>query len=333
MSSDPALAAAGSVTGRLRDLSVGHARIVGPLLALLAAGVLILVATITTPTFLTYDNILVIVRQASITGIMALGMTFITISGNFFSLSVEQTAAVSAIVFAEAMAHNWGLAASLLGTLAVAGAIGAVQGGVISLGVNPIVTTLAAGSVLYGLAAMITGNQIIQIRTGSGTWIGQGRPLGIPTQSWAFVILTVVAAIVLRRARFGRAVTLVGANRRTARASGLRVREATIMAFVVSALAAGVAGIFVASQIRQGLVKQFDNANIDVIAAVLIGGTAVAGGEGSMLRTAFGALFISLLTNYMILRNFSFGIRTATEGMVVVIAVCAFHLLRTKERT
>jgi simple sugar transport system permease protein/ribose transport system permease protein len=208
-----------------------------------------------------------------------------------------------------------------------------VQGGVISLGVNPIVTTLAAGSVLYGLAAMITGNQIIQIRTGSGTWIGQGRPLGIPTQSWAFVILTVVAAIVLSRARFGRAVTLVGANRLTARASGLRVREATILAFVVSALAAGVAGIFVASQIRQGLVKQFDGANIDVIAAVLIGGTAVAGGEGSMYRTAVGALFISLLTNYMILRNYSFGIRTATEGMVVVIAVCAFHLLRTKEST
>jgi simple sugar transport system permease protein/ribose transport system permease protein len=333
MSTNPALGVIENLSGRLRTMSIGHARIVGPLLALLAAGTLILVAAITTPTFLTYDNILVIVRQASITGIMALGMTFITISGNFFSLSVEQTAAVSSIVFAQLMSHSWGLAGSLVGTLAVAAAIGAVQGGVISLGVNPIVTTLAAGSVLYGLAAMITGNQIIQIRTGSGTWIGQGRPLGIPTQSWAFVILTVVAAIVLSRARFGRAVTLVGANRLTARASGLRVREATILAFVVSALAAGVAGIFVASQIRQGLVKQFDGANIDVIAAVLIGGTAVAGGEGSMYRTAVGALFISLLTNYMILRNYSFGIRTATEGMVVVIAVCAFHLLRTKEST
>lgn len=331
MGTEPAVAPGATVFGRLRTASPGRQRIAGSLLALLAGGVLVFVATITTPTFLTYDNILVIVRQASITGIMALGMTFITISGNFFSLSVEQTAAVSSIVFAQAMSNNWGLAASLLGTLAVAAAIGAVQGGVISLGVNPIVTTLAAGSVLYGLAAMITGNQIIQIRTGSGTWIGQGRPLGIPTQSWAFVILTVTAAILLRRTRFGRAVTLVGANRHTAKASGLRVREATIGAFVVSALGAGVAGIFVASQIRQGLVKQFDGANIDVIAAVLIGGTAVAGGEGSMLRTALGALFISLLTNYMILRNYSFGIRTATEGVVVVIAVCAFHLLRKKE--
>jgi len=333
MSVKPVVAQPESTPSLARLVPHSRRRFVAPAIAFAAVLVVVLIGALTTPAFLTYDNILVIFRQASITGIMALGMTFITISGSFFSLSVEQTAAVSAIVFAEAMAHGWGLALSLVATLVVAALIGAVQGGVISLGVNPIVTTLAAGSVLYGLAAMITGNKIVQIRTGSGTWIGQGRPLGIPTQVWAFLILTAIAGIVLRGARFGRLVTLVGANRHAAEASGLRVRWATVAAFVVSAVAAGVAGIFVAAQIRQGLVKQFDGANIDVIAAVLVGGAAVAGGEGSMVRTALGALLISVLTNFMILRDYSFGVRTAAEGVVVVVAVCTFHLLRRRELT
>jgi ribose transport system permease protein len=333
VSTEPALAPSAARErwlARVVPERVDRQRVIGPAIALSAVAIVLAIGAATTPVFLTWDNILVIVRAASITGIMALGMTFVTISGNFFSLSVEQTAALSAIVFAEAMAHDWGLAAAIAVTLAIAGAIGAVQGGVISLGVNPIVTTLAAGGVLYGLAAWITGAEIVQIRTGSGTWIGQGRPLGIPTQSWAFVILTAVAAIVLRKARFGRLVTLVGANRRTARASGLRVREATVAAFVLSTLAAGIAGIFVAAQIRQGLVKQFDGANIEVFAAVLVGGTAVAGGDGSMLRTALGTLFIGILTNFMLLRNYSFGVRTFVVGIVVAVAVSAFHLLRRR---
>ncbi len=301
-----------------------------PAVALVAVGVVLAIGGLTSDAFLTYSNFLNIIRQGAVIGIMALGMTFVTISGNFFSLSVEQTAAVSSITFAEALSHGWGLAAALVVTLVVATLIGTMQGGVISLGVNPIVTTLAAGGVLYGLAAWITDNQIIQIRGGSGSWIGHGRPGGVPTQSWAFIILTIVAAVVLAKFRFGRLVTLVGANRDAAQASGLRVRRATIAAFLLSGLAAGIAGILVAAQIRQGIVNQFSNQNFDVIAAVLVGGTAVQGGEGSMFRTALGTVFISLLSNYMILQNWTFGLRTFVEGVVVVAAVCGFHLLRRR---
>jgi ribose transport system permease protein len=305
-------------------------RYVAPVLVLGAVIALLVVGGITTPAFLGWDNIQVIIRAASITGIIALGMTFITLSGNFFSLSVAQTASLTAILFAFAMRDGWPLAAALVAALLASIVIGAVQGGVVALGVNPIVTTLGAGGALYGFAAWITNNEIISFKTGSGVWVGQGRPLGIPTQSWAFVILTVVGIIVLRKTRFGRQVMLVGANRNTARAAGVRIGQVTLAAFVLSSLAAGIAGIFVASQIRQGIVTQFNGAEFEAIAAILVGGTAVQGGQGSLLRTAIGTLFIGLLTNFMVLRNYTYGVRTLVVGAVVVIAVSLFHVLRTR---
>lgn len=319
----------GPFGGRLQP-AIARQRLVAPAITFTLIAILLVVGDITTPAFLTGSNIVVIVRAASITGIMALGMTFMTISGNFFSLSVEQTAAMSAIVFAEAMAHGWNLFAAIAATLVLAMAIGALQGAVIAVGANPIVTTLAAGAILYGLGSVITHNQIVQIRTGTGTWIGQGRPLSVPTQVWALILLTVIASIVLRKTRFGRLLTLVGANRQTARASGLGVRRATILALVLTAVGAGIAGIFVASQIRQGIVNQFTGSNIDVIAAVLVGGAAIQGGSGSTVMTALGAVFIALLQNFLLLRNYSFGVRTAAEGLLVVLAVSAVHVLRTR---
>src|SRR5207302_6347767 len=114
-------------------------------------------------------------------------------------------------------------------------------------------------------------------------------PLGVLTQSWAFLLLTALASLALARTRFGREVYLAGANRRAARASGLSVGRTTLVAFTLSSLAAGLAGVFTAAQITQAPLTQFNGMNIDVIAAVLVGGTALQGGEGSTVRTALGA--------------------------------------------
>ena len=311
---------------------IDRRRLVAPVCVTIALLAILVAGGVTTSQFLTVDNILIVVRAASITGIVALGMTFVTLSGNFFSLSVEQTAAMCSIVFAEGLSHSLGLGASLLLALLTSLAIGVGQGLVVAAGLNPIVTTLGAGAALYGLAAVVTHNEVVNFTSSSADWIGRARPLGIPTQSWAFVILTLLATLILLRTRFGREVYLVGANRDAARASGLSIGKTTVLAFVLSSLAAGAAGVFTAAQITQAPLTQFNGLNIDVIAAVLVGGTALQGGEGSTLRSALGAVFIALLANFLLLRQASFGIRTLVTGLIVVVATSAFHLLRTRGR-
>jgi simple sugar transport system permease protein/ribose transport system permease protein len=147
---------------------------------------------------------------------------------------------------------------------------------------------------------------------------------------YAFVILVVVTMIVLSKTTFGRRVMLMGTNRHAARASGLRVSSATVVAFMIASAGAAVCGIFLVSQVSQAKTTNFDGFTIDTVAAVLVGGTAIQGGEGSTLRTALGAVFIALLQNYMLISSFSYGVRLAVEGAVVGVAVVGFHLLRSR---
>ena len=327
LAGEPRGSASEGVVGRI-DLR----RLAAPLATGVALFVLLVVGGITTNAFLTFDNALIVIRSASITGIVALGMTFVTLSGNFFSLSVEQTAALCSIVFAGALSADLGIVAATVLALATSVVVGAAQGMLVAAGLNPIVTTLGAGAALFGFAAVVTNNEVVNFSSSSADWVGRARPLGVPTQSWAFILLTVLATLVLMRTRVGRETYLVGTNRDAARASGLRVGKITVLAFVLSALTAGIAGVFTAAQVTQAPLTQFNGLNIDVIAAVLVGGTALQGGEGSALRSALGAIFIALLANFLLLRQVDFGVRTLVTGLIVVVATSAFHLLRTRGR-
>lgn len=291
---------------------------------------LLIAGGITTPQFLTADNALLIIRTTSLTGIAAIGMTFITLSGAFFSLSVEQTATICAIVYALALSHGFGLFAALLLTAVVAVLVGAIQGALVAVGINPIVTTLGAGAALYGFATVLSDNQLVKTKTVADNWIGQGEPLGIPTQSWAFILFAIGSFVLLKKTAFGRRTMLVGANPEAARASGISVGFAKFAAFIISALAAGLVGVFIAAQFSQASVLQFGDINIDAIAAVLVGGTALQGGEGSTARTALGALFIALLANFMLLNNYGYGVRLLVTGLLVTLATALFHVLRTR---
>src|SRR5262249_33865420 len=162
--------------------TIDRRRLVAPVSVTVALLAILIAGGITTSEFLTVDNVLIVVRAASITGIVALGMTFVTLSGNFFSLSVEQTAALCSIVYAEGLSPSLGLGASLVLALLTSLAIGLGQGLVVAAGLNPIVTTLGAGAALYGLAAVVTHNEVVNFSSSSSDWIGRARPLGIPTQ-------------------------------------------------------------------------------------------------------------------------------------------------------
>ena len=292
--------------------------------------VLLIVAGLTTPSFLTFGNMLVVIRNASVTGIVALGMSYVTISGNLFALSAEELSILSACIFGWLMRGNFGLSLSLAITLLLSGGGGAVQGSIIALGADPIITTLAFGGFFRGLASVVSQNQNILLGSDAAEWLGTGRPLGVPTQSWAFIILTLVAWFVLQRTRFGRLLLLSGANRVAATASGLRIGQAALLGLTLLGFCCGIMGIFAAAQFGQAVANLFQGLNFDVIAAILVGGIALRGGQGSPIQAALGAVFISLLQNFMLLHDFTSGWRTTVVGILVVAATCGFHLLQRR---
>ena len=306
--------------------------VIVPLAVVGALVVLGVVGWLTTPEFITYRNFISIVGAAALIGIIAVTMTLITIAGSFFSLSVSQTAAMSAIAFAAFLSWGWPIWLAVVAVILVASAVGVLQGGAVALGGNPIVVTLAVGAVIFGLVAWLTDNKTVRTGTDAATWIGASRPLEIHIQIWAFMLITAVTAVVLTRTRFGREVTLVGANRRAATTAGLRPGRIAVYVFLASSLGAALAGIFRAAQFSQGRLDHFDGIDIEAIAAILVGGAAIQGGEGSATRTAIGAVFIAALQNLMVLRGFSYGVRVFFVGVAILVSVSAFTLIRYRRR-
>jgi simple sugar transport system permease protein/ribose transport system permease protein len=295
-----------------------------------AIGFLLLIGGATTPDFLTLDNLLIVIRAASITGIVALGMSYITISGNLFALSAEELAVLSACVFAWLIRAHYDLAAGLVLTLLFAGFAGGIQGAIIARGADPIITTLAFGALFRGLASLVSNNKNILLETDAAQWLGTGRPLGLPTQSWAFLILTIVAWFVLQRTRFGRQLLLTGANRQAAMATGFRVGQASLIAMTLFGLCCGIAGISAASQFGLAVANLFTGLNVDVIAAVLVGGISLRGGLGTPLQAALGAIFVALFQNYMLLHSFTSGQRMLVVGCLVATVTLGFHGLQRR---
>ncbi len=297
--------------------------------AVLAAGLVLTLAALGgyfNPAFLSPENGLAILRAAAMSGIVAMGATFITLSGRFFSLALGQTAMFAGVLMAVLMAWGLPFGLALAAMLAVIVCLGAVQGAIISMGANPIITTLGAGALLAGLAGLFTGGRNVAIDSAALAWIGNGRILGVPTQTWAFVAAVAVAWWVLNKTRFGRETIFLGANRATAGASGIGVTKVTVLVFVIASLAAAMMGVFEAAQFSKARVAGFGAVDFDVIAAVLIGGTAIQGGRGSPLRTALGAVFIATLQNYMLLLAWSSGVRTLVTGVFIVLIVAGFHV-------
>ena len=182
---------------------------------------IVLFGALTTPNFLTLFNAKTIIRDAALVGIMSIGLTFVTLSGNFFLLSMKEIAALSIITFAMGMSHSYGFVLSLLATTLVAVAAGAVQGLLIGLGANPIVVTLGAAGLFYGVASWWSDNLVVAFRRpNDAEWLGTGSTFGLPNITIAFILIAIVAEFVLRYSNFGREVFLIGANRAAGKATG-----------------------------------------------------------------------------------------------------------------
>jgi len=302
---------------------------------------IVLFGALTTPNFLTLFNAKTIIRDAALVGIMGIGLTFVTLSGNFFLLSMKEIAALSIITFAMGMSHSYGFVLSLLATTLVAVAAGAVQGLLIGLGANPIVVTLGAAGLFYGVASWWSDNLVVAFRRpNDAEWLGTGSTFGLPNITIAFILIAIIAEFVLRYSNFGREVFLIGANRAAGKATGHENLPMAIKVCTIAAVCAGFVAVAFAAQISSAQANYFSSEfgssgdmTMSVIATVMVGGNAITGGFGSTLRTSFGAIFIAVVDNMMVLRGYTSGPRILSVGLIIVVSIAVFALARRGRRS
>lgn len=311
--------------------SVGAWKLQPAVAALLGAiAVLMVVGGLTTEDFLTSDNVSAIVRNAAVVGTAAVGMALVTISGNYVSLSVQQTTMLAAIMLAGGLRGDLPAGAVVLAVVVAAVLLGGVQGLFVAMGLNPVVATLAVGSIVYGSVQAIVKGELIAFGGSGVNWITDANVLFIPMPAIIFGVVAAVAAVLSRRTVAGREVTLAGANRETAAMSGISVGRAAVWAFTALGLTVAIAGIVTAIQVGQANASMLDTLTIDVASAVLVGGVAIQGGAGSPAQAAVGALFIALVSNLMVLNGFSAGVREIVSGALVLGAVVAMHVFNER---
>ncbi|MGH2863335.1 MAG: ABC transporter permease [Solirubrobacteraceae bacterium] len=281
----------------------------------------ILIVAVTTHRFLTWSNVKAILSSASMVGIMALGLTFVTMVGSVVSLAVAEVAVIAGMAFLATL--GLGLFPALLIAMALGATVCAIQGVLIGAwGANPVILTIAAAFAIDGIAQGVHGGTIVPAATGAYGSLNS-TPLGVPVAVYVLVGLALLLQYLARGTVLGRQITLVGANRAAARAAGLPVTRVITLAFALSGAAFGVGGAFLgayntgASTLLEGTVT------FNAIAAVLVGGTSIAGGHGSPLRTLWGALAISAITDLLLLRGLGTGPQVLLEGVLVLLVVIA----------
>jgi ribose/xylose/arabinose/galactoside ABC-type transport system permease subunit len=287
-----------------------------------------IVASLTVPDFAKFTTIRAILLQTAITGIIAVGMTAVTLSGNLFSLGVTASTVASGVVYIWVGQATGSMYVAAVVAIAFAVVIGAIQGFVVGLGLNAVIVTLAAGSLVYGLFAILTKGTVVQADGVALEGFATFDILGIPLPVVIFVVFTAIAWFLTEHTLIGRRVHLLGANKNTAKNSGISSMGTTIWAFVAFSLGIGVAAVLQTSQMHQIQADNLPELTMDVVAAVLVGGTAVTGGDGSPVRSAIGALFIATTIQVMVLASVPESIRYFVLGVVVVALVVTLHLLR-----
>ena len=276
------------------------------------------------PVFLTPANFTAIIYQMSITGIMAVCMTFVIMTGGI-DLSVGPVLATSGLVvfFLLHVAHFPLLPAVVIGILS--GAVtGAISGLVISMFNLPaMIVTLGMLSIVRGSALLAGGPDLHLVREQPGfEFIGNGFLLGIPFAIWIFAAVSLLLIFVQKRTTFGLQVAAVGDNERAAYLSGRSVKLVKMMTYVICGMGAALAGIIQSSQVHTAAATYGEfGTELDVIAAVVLGGASLLGGKGSVARTILGVLFLAVLNNGFNILNVPIDYQLIIKGGIIVVAL------------
>jgi ribose transport system permease protein len=282
------------------------------------------------PNFLKSENLLNIANQIAVIAIVAIGMTLVIITGGI-DLSVGSLIALAAVLAAGFIrdqaggvtASTGGMVLGCLLAILVCGAIGGFSGLMITrFAIPPFIVTLATMLVGSGMAYILAQGQSIYQIPDSFVWLGRGADLfGLPNAVVLLLVLYALAQVLMSRMKLGRYLYAVGGNAEAARLSGVPVRRVLLFAYVASGLLAGLGGVIMASQLKSGSPTYGNMYELYVIAAVVVGGTSLSGGEGRMLGTLTGAFTIAVIQNGMNLTNVESYTQKVVLGLVILGAV------------
>lgn len=281
------------------------------------------------PQFLSVDNLINVALSIAITGILAVGMTFVILTGGI-DLSIGSVLAVAGIVAAIAAKSlgGAGVVVAIAAAIAVGMATGLFNGLMISrFRVPPFVVTLAILTIARGLAFIIAeryaGSTSVSDLPEAFAFLGREKVLGLPVPVITMLIVFVAGWFVLRHTRFGRYVYAIGGNAEASYLAGVDVKSVTTWVYVLNGFLVGLAGATLASRLGAGLANAGMQYELDVIAAVVVGGTSLSGGRGSIVLTLFGAVFIGILNNGLNLAGIDPYLQKIALGAVILIAVLA----------
>ena len=286
-------------------------------------GLVILCAVITfvSPAFMTLSNITNVFTQVSTNAIIAVGMTFVILTGGI-DLSVGSTVAISGALAASIIKSTNNVLLAVLAAGAVGIVIGLINGLLIAKGkLQAFIATLATMTIFRGATLVFTNGTPISKLPEKFVNIGNGKIGFMPIPVITTVIVLIIAIYVLSQTRFGRYLYALGGNEDSARLSGINTTKVKTLVYVISGFASSIAGVIIASRIGSASPNAGTGFELDAIAAVVIGGTSLAGGEGRITGTIIGALIIGVLNNGLNLMNVSPFYQSIVKGLVILIAV------------
>ena len=273
--------------------------------------------------FLGIDNIMGVVRSSAILGVIALGVTFVVISGNL-DLSVGSMMSFSTIVVLD-LHDKIGPALAIPAMFAMTMALGALIGFLVGyLKLNSLIVTLGMLSAIHGLTLTYSGGKNMDIDDKAGTWFsffGQGSVLGIPVPILVIALLAVLLSVLLSRTPFGRKVYAVGGNGVAATFSGIPRARVVFMCYLISAFCVAVAGLLQASRSLGSQNTVGQGMELDVLAAVILGGASLLGGSGTIFKTVIGVLILGFIQNGLLLVGLAFYVQYVVTWVIIILAV------------
>jgi ribose transport system permease protein len=306
----------------------------GPFLGLIVVVALFSIPAETREFFLTYHNFKTIFTQTVIVAIGALGMTMIIVSGGI-DLSVGSTIAFTSVTGALLIQKGWGPVPALVAMILTGGLIGLLNGAAIAgLRVTPFIITLGTLGVWRGSAKMLASNQTVNYESSPlNSWMTTSDPFGyaLPIGVWVTLGLALVTSVVLRNTVFGRHVFALGSNEATARLCGLPTTRLKIMIYALAGCFFGLGGLFQLSRLGQGDPTAAVGLELDIIAAVIIGGASLSGGVGTILGSMIGALIMAVLRNGSQLMGWPTPFQEIVIGLVIILAVFVDRLRQGKQ--
>ncbi len=306
----------------------------GIMIALLVLGLFLSVNPITSGSFLTTKNIFNVLRQISSNLFLACGMTMVIILGGI-DLSVGSIIALSGCIAAGCVSrYDLPLGVAVIAGILIGLLVGAFNGFVISKTTIPaFIVTLATMNIVKGFAYVYTGGSPVRVVTKEWQFVGAGYIGAVPTPVVILVIVLLITGLIMNRTKLGRYIYAVGGNAQAAEFSGIKVARVKFLVHTFSGIMAGLAGVVLASRMYSGQPTAGDGAEMDAIAAVVVGGTSMAGGSGKIGGTIIGGLIIGVLNNGLNLLNVNSFWQYVVKGAVILLAVFIDYLKNKKANT